>query len=75
MKESRTIQLAVAAIALVGLLAVALTGLLAWEGKDTPDALSAAAGAAVGALATLLTTYSPGAGQLPGGRRATDPPP
>lgn len=75
MKESRTIQLAAMAIAIIGLLSVVLIGLLAWEQRDIPDALAAAAGATVGALATLLTTYSPSVGPIPGGKRATDPPP
>lgn len=75
MKESRTIQLAAMALATIGLVCVIAVAVLAWEERDIPDALAAASGATVGALATLLTTYSPAQGPLPGGRRATDPPP
>ncbi len=46
---------------------------LAFNQRDVPDALATIAGGAVGALATLLTNYIPA--PVPGGRRATDPPP
>lgn len=75
MKESTAIKIAVIALAAMGLVSLIAIGLLAFEGKDVPDALAAAAGGTVGALATLLTTYSPNTGPMPGGRRATDPPP
>lgn len=71
MKESSTIRIAAGAIAMIGLVSILGIMLLAWERRDIPDALAAAAGATVGALATLLTTYSPA--PVPGGRRATDP--
>lgn len=75
MKESATIKVAVLSLAIMGLVSLVGIGLLSYWHRDVPDALAAAAGGTVGALATLLTTYSPNTGPMPGGRRATDPPP
>jgi len=72
-RESLTIRAAAVSIAVMGLASILSIAMLAWVGKEVPDALAAAAGATVGALATLLTTYSP-PGPIPGGRRAIDPP-
>jgi hypothetical protein len=51
-------------------LCVLLIGLLSWNEVPVPDALAGLAGGAVGALATLLTTFTPS--PVPGGRRVTD---
>jgi hypothetical protein len=69
--ESPTIRLAVMALGGVGILCVSSILALAWVGEDVPDALSVIGGGATGALATLLTTFTPA--PLPGGRRMTDP--
>ena len=70
--ESPTIRLAVTALGAVALLCVASIVLLAWNGSDVPDALAGIGGGAAGALATLLTTFTPS--PIPGGRRAADLP-
>lgn len=69
--ESPTIRLAVLALGLVALTCVASIVGLAWQGADVPDALAGIGGGAAGALATLLTTFTPA--PIPGGRRSTDP--
>lgn len=68
--ESPTIARAAIALGLIGTLCVAAMTLLAWEGTAIPDALASIGGGAVGALATLLTTFTPS--PLPGGRRTAD---
>lgn len=71
--ESPTIRLAVLALGAVAVLCVASIVFLAWTGADVPDALAGIGGGAAGALATLLTTFTPA--PVPGGRRVTDAPP
>lgn len=68
--ESPTIRLAVAALGAIALLCIASIVALAWTGSNVPDALAGIGGGAAGALATLLTTFTPA--PVPGGRRATD---
>ena len=71
--ESPTIRLAVIALGTVAVLCVASIVLLSWHDSDVPDALAGIGGGAAGALATLLTTFTPS--PVPGGRRITDAPP
>lgn len=68
--ESPTIARAAVALGLIGTLCVAAMTFLAWQGTQIPDALASIGGGAVGALATLLTTFTPS--PVPGGRRAAD---
>jgi hypothetical protein len=68
--ESPTIRLAVMALGAVAVLCVASIVFLAWTGSDVPDALAGIGGGAAGALATLLTTFTPS--PIPGGRRVAD---
>lgn len=68
--ESPTIRLAVVALGAVAVLCVVAIAILSWIGKDVPDALAGIGGGAAGALATLLTTFTPS--PVPGGRRVTD---
>lgn len=68
--ESNSINRAVIALAAIGLAAVLSITALAFQGNAVPEALSAVAGGAVTALATLLTTFTPS--PIPGGRRAVD---
>lgn len=68
--ESATIIKVVVALGVVAVLCVALIGFLAWDKVPVPDALASIGGGAVGALATLLVTFTPS--PLPGGRRAAD---
>lgn len=68
--ESPTIRLAVLALGAVAIMCVASIVGLAWNGSDVPDALAGIGGGAAGALATLLTTFTPS--PIPGGRRLTD---
>lgn len=70
--ESATISRVVAALGAVALMCVVLIGFLAWDKAPVPDALASIGGGAVGALATLLVTFTPS--PLPGGRRAVDAP-
>lgn len=70
--ESPTIRLAVMSLGAVALMCVASIVLLAWNGSDVPDALAGIGGGAAGALATLLTTFTPS--PIPGGRRSVDIP-
>jgi hypothetical protein len=68
--ESPTIARAALALGIIGFGCIcAMTG-LAWNGRTVPDALASIGGGAVGALATLLTTFTPS--PLPGGRRTLD---
>lgn len=68
--ESPTIARAAVALGLIGTLCVAAMTFLAWHGTQIPDALASIGGGSVGALATLLTTFTPS--PIPGGRRAAD---
>lgn len=68
--ESPTIAWATRGLALIGLGCVAAMTFLAWERTPVPDALASIGGGAVGALATLLTTFTPS--PVPGGRRLAD---
>ncbi len=68
--ESPTIRLAVVSLGTVAVLCVASIVFLAWHGSDVPDALAGIGGGAAGALATLLTTFTPS--PVPGGRRMMD---
>lgn len=69
--ESPTIRLAVLALGAVAILCVVAIVVLSWAHADVPDALAGIGGGAAGALATLLTTFTPS--PVPGGRRSTDP--
>ena len=71
--ESRTIALATGGLSLVALLVVLSIAFIAYSNRDVPDALASIGGGAVGALATMLTTFAPA--PIVGGRRASDPPP
>lgn len=71
--EPSAVRLAVASLGTTAATCSAGILLLAFNGRDVPDALATIAGGAVGALATLLTNYIPA--PVPGGRRAFDPPP
>jgi len=71
--ESPTIRLAVWALGAVAFLCVSAIVFLSWSRAPVPDALAGIGGGAAGALATLLTTFTPS--PMPGGRRATDAPP
>ncbi len=71
--ESPTISRAVIALGLIGLVCVTAMTWLSWNGSPVPDALASIGGGAVGALATLLTTFTPS--PIPGGRRTEDVPP
>lgn len=68
--ESPTIRLAVIALGAVVLLCVGSIVFLAAVDKPIPDALNTIGSGAAGALATLLTTFTPS--PLPGGRRLSD---
>jgi hypothetical protein len=68
--ESPTIRLAVMSLGAVAILCVASIVMLAYNGADVPDALAGIGGGAAGALATLLTTFTPS--PIPGGRRVAD---
>lgn len=68
--ESPTIRLAAAMLGGTALVCVSLIGFLSWEHAPVPDALAGLGGGAVGALSTLLTTFTPS--PIPGGRRTTD---
>jgi hypothetical protein len=68
--ESQTIGRVVIGLVAIGLTAIVSITWLAWQKIPPPDALATAAGVAVGALATLLTTFTPS--PIPGGRRAAD---
>lgn len=68
--ESPTIARAAVALGVIGGACVAAMTFLAWNGSPIPDALASIGGGAVGALATLLTTFTPS--PVPGGRRAQD---
>lgn len=70
--ESPTIRNAVAFLGLTGILSVLGMIGLAWEKVEIPTALATAAGAAIGSIGTLLTTFTPS--PVPGGRRAADVP-
>jgi hypothetical protein len=70
--ESPTIARAAIALGGIGLMCVSAMTFLAWERTPIPDALASIGGGAVGALATLLTTFTPS--PLPGGRRSADTP-
>ena len=70
--ESPTIARAVIALGLIGLICVIAMSWLAWKQAAVPDALASIGGGAVGALATLLTTFTPS--PVPGGRRSEDVP-
>lgn len=70
-RESPTIRYAAIALSIIGLVSVLAILLLAFYRRAIPDTLATTAGAAVGGLATLLTTFSPA--PLAGGRRASDP--
>lgn len=68
--ESQTIARAATALGAIGLVCVMAMTFLAWQRNPIPDALASIGGGAVGALATLLTTFTPS--PVPGGRRAAD---
>jgi hypothetical protein len=68
--ESPTIRLVVVALGGTLVLAVVSIVFLAWNGSEIPDALNTIGSGAAGALATLLTTFTPS--PIPGGRRLTD---
>ena len=70
--EPSAVRLAVAALGTTAATGAVGILILAFNGRDVPDALATIAGGAVGALATLLTNYVPA--PIVGGRRATDPP-
>ena len=71
--ESRTIASATVGLCGVAILVVLSIAFIAYSNRDVPDALASIGGGAVGALATMLTTYAPA--PIVGGRRTTDPPP
>jgi len=68
--ESPTIARAAVSLGVIGFTCVGAMTLLAWQKVPTPDALASIGGGAVGALATLLTTFTPS--PIPGGRRMAD---
>lgn len=68
--ESPTIARAAIALGTIGAGCVAAMTVLAWQRVPIPDALASIGGGAVGALATLLTTFTPS--PVPGGRRTAD---
>jgi hypothetical protein len=68
--ESPTIRQAATALGVIGFACVGSMTVLAYQTRPIPDALASIGGGAVGALATLLTTFTPS--PLPGGRRAAD---
>lgn len=68
--ESPTIRLVVVALGTVVILCVVSIVFLSWYGADIPDALNTIGSGAAGALATLLTTFTPS--PIPGGRRVSD---
>lgn len=70
--ESPTIRNAVALLGIIGVVSVVGMIGLAWEKVEIPTALATAAGAAIGSIGTLLTTFTPS--PVPGGRRAQDAP-
>lgn len=70
--ESPTIRNAVAFLGLIGVVSVLGMIGLALEKVEIPTALATAAGAAIGSIGTLLTTFTPS--PVPGGRRAQDAP-
>lgn len=71
--ESPTIRTAAILLGVVAVICVLMIGLLSWHNAPPPEALAALTGfggVALGALGTLLTTFTPS--PLPGGRRVTD---
>jgi hypothetical protein len=64
-KRAVTFLGVIATLSIVGICALTAVG------RPTPDGLFTIAGAAVGGLGTLLTTFTPA--PLPGGRRSNDP--
>jgi hypothetical protein len=68
--ESPTIRQAATALGVIGFACVGSMTVLAYQTRPIPDALASIGGGAVGALATLLTTFTPS--PVPGGRRAAD---
>jgi len=69
--ESPIVKRAVTFLGMIGVLSlVGICGLAAGQ-RSIPEGLFTIAGAAVGGLGTLLTTFTPA--PLPGGRRASDP--
>ena len=68
--ESPTIARAAIALGIIGTLCVTAMTFLAYQGTQIPDALASIGGGSVGALATLLTTFTPS--PVPGGRRVDD---
>lgn len=70
--ESPTIRAAVAFLGVTGVISVLGMVGLAYEKVEIPTALATAAGAAIGSIGTLLTTFTPS--PVPGGRRAQDAP-
>lgn len=71
--ESRTIAVATIGLCVIAFVVVAAIAIIAYHDKDVPDALASIGGGAVGALATMLTTFTPA--PVVGGRRVTDPVP
>lgn len=71
--EFTAIRLAVMALGAVAVLCVLSIVVLSIVVLDVPDALAGIGGGAVGALATILTTYTPA--PVTGGRRVSDPSP
>jgi hypothetical protein len=69
--ESTIVQRAVTFLGVIAILSVAGICALAAVRRSIPEGLFTIAGAAVGGLGTLLTTFTPA--PLPGGRRASDP--
>ena len=69
--ESPIVKRAVTFLGVIGILCLVGICTLAAVGRPTPEGLFTIAGAAVGGLGTLLTTFTPA--PLPGGRRVSDP--
>ena len=63
-----TVRVAAVFLGVVALMCIGAIGFLSWSRTPPPDALAGVCGAAVGALATLLTTSA----SVAGGRRLTD---
>lgn len=69
--ESPIVKRAVTFLGVIAVLSIAGICTLAAVQRSIPEGLFTIAGAAVGGLGTLLTTFTPA--PLPGGRRANDP--
>ena len=68
MTDHGTIRLVIGLVGLVTLTLVAILGLLAWQQKDLPEALTTLAGGGMGALSAFLVSTR---GSSPGGDGGT----